>query len=171
MSTSILSLLLSLATGWAFTFNSESLPLLVGMGIVYFIAVSMYYTGLSKIELSTVTILEATGAIHSFLLGIVLLGESFTMMKTLGITLVISAVLIISLSEKKQSFSNYSLVILASIFFYALGAVFDKQLNTFGNPLSYITLSFAIAGISILLVYYKRTKIAVNETFRFKVFW
>lgn len=171
VATSVVSLLLTLATGWSFTFNSASIPLFIGMGVVYFFAVSMYFTGLSKIELSTVTILEATGAIYSLLLGVFLLGESFTATKLLGIALIISAVLIVSLNKEKRSFSKYSLIILAAIFFYALGAVLDKQLNAFGNPLSYLTLSFATAGVSMLLIYSKRTKAAFNGTFKLKEFW
>ena len=171
VATSIVSLLLALATGWAFTFNAVSIPLFIGMGIVYFFAVSMYFTGLSKIELSTVTILESTGAIYSLLLGIFLLGEPFTAMKLLGIALITAAVLIVSFSKEKKSFSKYSWIILAAIFFYALGAVLDKQLNAFGNPLSYLTLSFATAGISMLLIYFKRTKAALSGTFKLKAFW
>lgn len=171
VATCIVSFILALFTGWNFNFNSVSIPLLIGMGTIYFFAVSLYYTGLKKTELSLASILESTGSIYSLILGVLLLHESFVIQKLFGIILIIVAVLIVSIKNKVGSFNKYSWIILISIFFYALGAVFDKKLNTFGNPLSYLTLSFATAGISMLLIYFKRTKKAFNETFRNKNFW
>ncbi len=171
VATCVVSFVLALSTGWNFNFNSVSVPLLIGMGITYFFAVSLYYTGLKKTELSLASILESTGSIYSLILGVLLLHESFAMTKLLGIILIVIAVLIVSVKNKVGSFNKYSWIILISIFFYALGAIFDKKLNTFGNPLSYLTLSFATAGISMLLIYFKRTKKAFKETFRNKNFW
>lgn len=171
VSTCIVSFILALFTGWNFNFNSVSIPLLIGMGTTYFFAVSLYYTGLKKTELSLASILESTGSIYSLILGVLLLHESFVIQKLFGIILIIVAVLIVSIKNKVRSFNKYSWIILISIFFYALGAVFDKTLNTYGNPLSYLTLSFATAGISMLLIYFKRTKKAFKETFRNKNFW
>ena len=171
VATCIVSFILALSTGWNFNFNSVSIPLLIGMGITYFFAVSLYYTGLKKTELSLASILESTGSIYSLILGVLLLHESFAVSKLFGIILIVIAVLIVSVKNKVGSFNKYSWIILISIFFYALGAIFDKKLNTFGNPLSYLTLSFATAGISMLLIYFKRTKKAFKETFRNKNFW
>lgn len=171
VATAIVSLILALSTGWNFIFNPISIPIFIGMGITYFFAVSLYYTGLKKTELSLTAILESTGAIYSLFLGSLLLGESAIASKFVGIFLVIVAILIVSVKNEASNFNRYSWIILFSIFFYALGAIFDKKLNTFGNPLSYLTLSFATAGISMLLVYYKRTKKAFKETFRNKNFW
>ena len=171
LATSIVSFILALSTGWSFNFNSLSIPLLIGMGVTYFFAVSLYYTGLKKTELSLASILEPIGSIYSLILGVVLLHESFVILKLLGIILIVVAVLIVSVKNKVGSFNKYSLIILISIFFYALGAIFDKKLNTFGNPLSYLTLSFATAGLSMLLIYFKRTKEAFKQTFRNKNFW
>lgn len=171
IATATASLILAVLTGWSFSFNSTSIPIFIGMGITYFFAVSFYYTGLKKTELSLTAILESTGAIYSLLLGSLFLGESIVSTKFVGIFLIIIAILIVSVKNKVSKFNKYTWIILFAIFFYALGAVFDKKLNSFGNPLSYLTLSFASAGISMLLVYFKRTKKAFKETFRNKNFW
>lgn len=171
VSTAIFSLLLAIFTGWNFTFDSTSTVLFVGMGITYFFAVSLYYTGLKKTELSLTAILESTGAVYSIALGAILLGESVMTTKIIGVVLIIIAVLVVSVKNKVSKFNKYSWIILFAIFFYALGAIFDKKLNNFGNPLSYLTLSFATAGLSMLSIYYKRTKRAFKETFRNKNFW
>jgi uncharacterized membrane protein len=70
-----------------------------------------------------------------------------------------------------MKFNKFSFIIIASTFFYALGAVFDKRLNAFGNPLSYLTVSFALAGIGMLLVHHKRAIQAFSGSFRNKQFW
>lgn len=171
IATCLVSLVLVSVTGWSFNFNSVSIPLLVGMGITYFCAVSLYYTGLKNTELSLASILESTGSIYSLILGVLLLGESFVLSKLFGIALIVTAVLIVSVKNKIGSFNKYSWIILASIFFYALGAIFDKKLNSFGNPLTYLVLSFGIAGFSMLIIYYKRTQKAFKGTFRNKKFW
>jgi drug/metabolite transporter (DMT)-like permease len=171
LATSGMSLFLALLTGWNFVFNSTSTPLFIGMGITYFFAISCYYTGLKKTELSVVAILDSTGSIYSLILGTLLLNEPLLLNKLIGIAFIVAAVLIVSLKNKGSSFNKYSWILLFSAFFYALGAIFDKKLNTFGNPLSYLTLSFATAGIFMLLINFKRTKIAFKETFRNKNFW
>jgi drug/metabolite transporter (DMT)-like permease len=171
LATSGMSLFLALLTGWNFVFNSASTPLFIGMGITYFFAISCYYTGLKKTELSVAAILDSTGSIYSLILGALLLNEPLLLNKLIGIAFIIAAVLIVSLKNKGSSFNKYSWILLFSAFFYALGAIFDKKLNTFGNPLSYLTLSFATAGIFMFLINFKRTKIAFKETFRNKNFW
>ena len=141
------------------------------MGIVYSLAISFYYTGLKKTELSVVAILDSTGSIYSLILGTLFLNEPLLLSKLIGIALIVAAILIVSFKNRVSSFNKYSWILLFSAFFYALGAIFDKKLNAFGNPLSYLTLSFATAGLSILLINFKRTKKAFNETFKNKNFW
>jgi len=171
LATSVTSLFLALVTEWNFVFNSASTPLFIGMGIIYSFAISFYYTGLKKTELSVAAILDSTGSIYSLILGTLFLNEPLLLSKFIGIAFIVAAILIVSFKNKVSSFNKYSWILLFSAFFYALGAIFDKKLNTFGNPLSYLTLSFATAGISILLINFKRTKKAFKETFKNKNFW
>ncbi len=171
LATCVTSLFLALLTGWNFVFNSTSTPLFIGMGIIYFLASSFYYTGLKKTELSVAAILDSTGSIYSLILGTLLLNEPYFLSKLIGIAFIVAAVLIVTLKNRVTSFNKYSWILLFSAFFYALGAIFDKKLNSFGNPLSYLTLSFATIGISMLLINFKRTKMAFKATFRNKNFW
>ena len=171
LATSVTSLFLALLTGWNFVFNSASTPLFIGMGIIYSFAISFYFTGLKKTELSVAAILDSTSSIYSLILGTLFLNEPLLLSKFIGIAFIVAAILIVSFKNRVSSFNKYSWILLFSAFFYALGAIFDKKLNTFGNPLSYLTLSFATAGISILLINFKRTKIAFKETFKNKNFW
>lgn len=171
LATSVTSLFFALLTGWNFVFNSASIPLFISMGIIYSLAISFYYTGLKKTELSVAAIFDSTGSIYSLVLGTLFLNEPILLNKLIGIVLIVAAILIVSLKNRVSSFNKYSWILLISAFFYALGAIFDKKLNAFGNPLSYLTLSFATAGLSILLINFKRTKKAFMGTFKNKNFW
>jgi len=171
VATAVVSLFLVALTGWSFTFNSTSIPIFIGMVVVYFFAVSLYYMGLKKVDLSLTSILDSAGAIFSLILGTLILRENLDVGKVLGVVLIICSGLVLFLKNKGASFNKFSLIIIISSFFYALGAIFDKKLNSFGNPLSYIVLSFGFAGLSILLIHYKRTIKALKGSFRDKSFW
>ncbi len=138
-------------TGWHFQFTSESLPLVLLVGVVYFFAVSLYFTGLKKTDLSLVSILGSSGAIFSLILGIFVLNERIQIDKVVGVVLIIGAGFVLFYKNIRK-ISRYSLSIIISMFFYALGAILDKRINSYGNPLSYLTVSFASAG----LLYFRR---------------
>lgn len=169
--TGVTAIILSLFIGWKYDFDIKLLPLFLGMGITYFIAVSTYFQSLKKMDLSLVAILFSVGSVFSLILGFVFYKEPISPLKILGVFLIIASVVVASLDKRKLNFNKYSMVVVMSSFFYALGAIFDKKLNSYGNPLSYMGISFGIACASMFVVYYKRTFVAFRETFRRKNFW
>ncbi|OGG08875.1 hypothetical protein A2154_04090 [Candidatus Gottesmanbacteria bacterium RBG_16_43_7] len=171
LTTGIFCLFLSFFLGWNFTFSTESVVLFAGMSITYIVAVSMYFRGLKHIDISRVSILSSLGSIWSLIMGLVILREQMTLMKVIGVLCIGAAGVVVSLKKQKVQLDLYTLLILGATVFYALGAVFDKRLNSYGTPLSYITLSFSFVGIGILLVFANRTKAAFKKTFKMMQFW
>lgn len=169
--TGVTSLVIALLLGWKFSFTVTSCFLFIGMIITYIIAVSLYFTGLKHVDLSLVTIFSALGSIWSLVLGFVLLNEPFTQVKVFGVLLMLLASVVVSLKKWKFSLDKYAWAVIVSSFFYTLGAVFDKSLNNFGNPLSYMSLSFSFVGFSMLLLYYKKTLRAMHAIFSIGSFW
>ncbi len=171
LTTAAFAFIFAMIGGWRFTFTLESTLLYVGMGITYFFAVTFYFIGLKKIDVSLVSIISSLGSIFSLLFGAIFLREATSLGKLIGIGAIIAANAILFINGRISGGIKYILITAASSFFYALGAVFDKTLNTYGNALSYLTLSFLAAGVSMLLVHYKRTIKAYTVSFRNKKFW
>lgn len=161
IATGLVSLPIALLYGFHFQVTQESLLLLVGMAIAYVIGPSLYYIGLQKVDLSETTILDSSGVIWSLILGAILLGEQPTWNKVIGIVFILAAILIIAIKKgNRVHFTKYQILILIAPFFYSLAAVFDNRLLTFSNPISYLSLSFLIAGCCMFLTNIGRLKTA-----------
>ena len=171
LATAIFGFGIALSTGWKFHFDTTSIALSVGMAITYFCAISLYFTGLKKVDLSLASIFGSVGSMFSLILGTILLHESFGLSKLAGITLIIVANCLLFFKSSSTKMNKYVLIIITSTFFYALGAIFDKKLNTYGNAISYLSLSFSFAGIGLLLGHYKRFLQAFSGSFKNKAFW
>ncbi len=171
LATGFFGFVIAVTTGWKFQFDATSIILCVGMAITYFFAVSLYFTGLKKIDLSLSAILASVGSIFSLILGTILLHENMTLSKLGGIILIIAANCLLFYKSKSIKINKYALIIIGSTFFYALGAIFDKRLNSYGNAISYLTLSFMFAGIGLLIGYHRRFVSAFSKSFKSKTFW
>ncbi len=164
-------LILAIVTGWSFALNTNSIWMLLGMVITYSLAVTCYYTGLKRIDLSEETILSSIGAVWSLILGAVILSENLSLPKIAGVLIILSAIFILFWGSSVLRFGKYEKIIIISTIFYAMGAVWDKLLTNFGNPLSYISISFGFTGLFMLSIYYKRTFKALKGTFRLRGYW
>lgn len=155
--TGILSISLVFFSGFRFIVTPLNLGLLALVGIVYTVAASLGYYGLSKIDLSKSVILNSSGLIWALMIGFILFQESLSPIKILALTFVLMAILVVSYRKNVLAgFQKYELMLLASSLFYAFGAALDKQLVTSSNPQSYIVLSFVTAGSFMLLVNRKK---------------
>ncbi|QQS39416.1 EamA family transporter [Candidatus Woesebacteria bacterium] len=169
--TGIICLVLALVTGWSFTFDSKSILMIVLMIGTYTLAVTCYYTGLKRVDLSEETILSSTGAIWSLILGVLIINESFGWSKIVGVLFILIANTILFWGPSILRFGKYEKIILFSTIFYAQGAVWDKLLSGYGNSLSYVAISFGLTGLFMLTFYHKRTIRAVKGTFLLKAYW
>jgi len=171
LTTGLICLGLALTEGFQFQFSMESVKLIAIMAITYLVGVSLYFTGLKEIDLSQETILSSTGSIWGLLLGALFLGEVFSGTKIIGVVLIFIASLVAFWERQVLHIGKYQKIILFSAPFYALGAMWDKQLNSYGSALSYLAISFTLVGIAMLLFYGKRTVTAFKESFRLAEFW
>lgn len=169
----LVALPFALMTGFKFEITPTSLILTGLMLTVYVIGPSLYYLGLKHVDLSELTILDASGVLWSMLFGVVLLQESFTGVKILGVLLILMAVILIGLDTKKLKlrFTRYELMVLFSTIFYTLGASLDNRLINFSNAISYLPISFLGAGILMLLINVPRFKTVGRATFGNKSFY
>ncbi len=175
LSTGVLALIVALIWGFSFVFSPASIILLIIATIIYNIAPIIYYTGLQKVELSESIILESSGVFWAIMAGFILLHEAITPVKFAAALLIFIAILMISnIDFRKWHFSKYELMILASSIIYVLGAMVDKVLLPYSNPISYTAVSFLVAGLTMALIHFKhlyklkRTK-QINKGFILKL--
>lgn len=137
--------------GFNFEFTYYSTGLLLLMGLAYTVAASSYYVGLKGIEISKGIIYESTSVFWSFVLGLLILSEDFSIQKIVGVVLIFSAIFILSYKKsQKINLGKYELLIILSGLFYSFAAVIDKVLLNFSDPITYLAINFLIAGTMML---------------------
>lgn len=155
----LIALVPTLLTGWKFEFNVYTISWLIVVAVAYTIGPSLYYTGLKHTQLSVTTTLDATGAIYAMILGIIVLNESFTITKILGAGLILFAIMLVAGKTKAiKHFNKYEILLLIAPLFYAIGGLADNILIDYSNALTYLTLSFLVAGVTMILVNVPRLK-------------
>ncbi len=163
----LIALIPALLTGWHFEWNLLTISWLGVVAVAYTIGPSLYYMGLKHTNLSVTTTLDATGAIYAVILGVLILGEGFTMTKLVGMGLIMLAVLVVAgKSTAVNQFTKHEILLLIAPLFYAIGSIADNTLIKYSNALSYLTLSFLIAGITMTLVNIPRIKEVGIENLR-----
>jgi drug/metabolite transporter (DMT)-like permease len=169
--TGIVCLVIAVFTGWKFEFTSVSTLMFLAMMMTYIGAVSLYFQGLKRVDLSLAAILLSSGMVWAWILGRLMLDEGITVTKVISGLLILVASGVCFIKKEKIEIGKSEVMLLGASFFYALGAMWDKQLNRFGNPTTYIGLSFFMVGVAVLVVFFKRTMNAMKNTFRMPGFW
>ena len=155
----MLALVPAIISGWKFEWNYTNILWLVVVGITYTIGPSLYYIGLKHTHLSVTTTLDASGAIYALMLGTLVLGELLFWQKVVGAGLILLGIVIVAgKSSALNKLTKHETLLLIAPFFYAIGAIADKTLIESSNALSYLALSFLVAGITMTAVNIPRLK-------------
>jgi drug/metabolite transporter (DMT)-like permease len=108
----------------------------LGMGGVYVLGNSLYFSALAKSQLSEIDLLLRSSSLWTLVIGIVLLGKSTAPRTLAGSALIITSVL--SLARGKHlTFSRPQVLALAAALSFGLGNVVDKALSPFFDVLTY----------------------------------
>jgi len=124
---------------------------ILGMGSVYVLGNSLYFSALKQSQLSEIDLLLRSSSLWTLVIGIVLLGESTAPRTLLGSALIIISVLSLT-RGKRLTFSRPQLLALAAALSFGLGNVVDKALSPFFDVLSYTTLNLLLTGVGMLAV-------------------
>lgn len=122
---------------------------ILGMGSVYVLGNSLYFSALKQSQLSELDLLLRSSSLWTLVIGIVLLGESTAPRTLLGSALIIISVLSLA-RGKRLTFSRPQLLALAAALSFGLGNVVDKALSPFFDVLSYTTLNLLLTGVGML---------------------
>jgi len=158
LSVGLLAVIPALISGFRFIATLENILTLILVGAVYTAGATLFYTGLSKIDMSESAIIDASGGLWAICIGFLVLHEPITIEKLTAIVLIGCGVAIVSFEKgKEKTKGNGRWLVLASTVLYALGAILDKKLTGSSTPISYVACSFLVAGSTMLLVHHRRT--------------
>jgi drug/metabolite transporter (DMT)-like permease len=122
---------------------------LLGMGSVYVLGNSLYFSALAKSQLSEIDLLLRSSSLWTLVIGIALLGESTAPRTLLGSALIITSVLSLA-HGKRLTFNRPQVLALAAALSFGLGNVVDKALSPFFDVLTYTTLNLLLTGVGML---------------------
>ena len=122
------------------------------MGLIYVLGNALYFTSLRAAELSEIDLFLRTSSLWTFLLGIVLLGESAASVTVLGATLIVGSVLLLSNQRGHIRFDRAGLLALGAALAFGAGNVVDKALSPSFDALSYTVINLLLTGFGMLLM-------------------
>lgn len=117
-------------------------------GVIYFIAGTLYYTSYKANSASISIILGSFSAIVSTSLGILFLGEEFSLLKLLGVALVLAGIAYVNYS-KELKFSLPNLYALGGGIAFGIAYTVDKSIvvsNVHPCNVCWITLFYGSIG-------------------------
>lgn len=125
------------------------------------------FAALKKMSVSLYGIMDLSRMVFSVLLGVFVLGESFTLNKWIGVVLVITGLLLVNLKKNTESKGMTAITLTAALmncFFNAVSGTMDKILMGYMNSsqLQFWFMLFTTIIYGIILIV-KKEKISVSS--------
>lgn len=136
-----------------FTFNV--VMVLILMTSLYAVAMWGFFTSMKHVPISEIVFLESATPLWVLSGAVLLLGETFTFYKLLGVSMIILGILIAFRYKGTKRWTKYHTLGLLSGTFYAGAYMTDKYLLHFLPTLFYQVLSFGLPSIA-LLIFFRR---------------
>jgi len=130
-------------------FSSGTLPYFLGSSFAGSFGTIFYLRSFKVSSISYSTILVASSAIFSTILGILFLNESIDLYKFLGILLILTAIVVSNLNNEK--FEKASLWGLAAGIFYGTMYTLDKFIVLEIDPFVYLFWSFLFTSLMLFI--------------------
>ncbi|MBI3486239.1 EamA family transporter [Candidatus Daviesbacteria bacterium] len=129
-------------------------------GILWGIATSLLFKTYQYLDASEATIITTLETVIAILSATLLLREHFSLVNIIGTIIIISAVIFVSYKKGLFKFNQGYLYAFGYSLFAGFGITNDAFLTRNSEPLSYLTIAFALPGIVILIGSFKKIKIA-----------
>lgn len=140
--------------------DNHTIIKLVLIGIIYFIGGTSFYSSYKGNSPSISIILGTISVIFSSLLGTVFLNDKFTLVKVLGISLILSAIIFLNFN-KTEKLNKYNLFAIIGGISFGIAYTIDKSIATVISPFMYLGfMCFSVAIVSFIL----SSKLIIRET-------
>jgi len=128
------------------------------MTILYASGTILLFKALQTTEASKAAILRSSSALWTIVVALVFLGESFNLVKVIGIGLILGGIILVSLRKEAIRFKKGDLYLLGSAFCIGVAFANDTFILRQSDALSYASLAFLLPGLLILAMKPKAIK-------------
>jgi len=120
--------------------------------VLYAAGTLFLFKALQSVEASKTAIITSSGALWTIVVALIFLGESFDLVKILGVILVLGSVVFVSLKREVMRFNKGILYALGSAFCCGVAFANDTFILRQSDVFSYTTLAFLFPGLFILVI-------------------
>lgn len=128
-------------------------PLVLLMAVLYGLANTLLYWGMKHTEISRVSVIMTSVPLWVFLGGVLLLGESFNLLKVAGVALVVSGLFVLAWAGRGFRWTRASTAVLLASFLMSGAFLIDRDISgNFSSPFLYQAFSFSLPVIVMVLL-------------------
>jgi drug/metabolite transporter (DMT)-like permease len=120
--------------------------------VLYAVGTLFLFKALQNIEASESVIITSSRALWTIAVALIFLGESFDLVKTIGVILILGSIVLVSLKREVIRFNKGILYALSSAFCYGVAFANDTFILRQSDALSYATLAFLFPGLFTLAI-------------------
>ena len=168
----VIGSILFLALGWINGFSRHVQTMLFGIGYGISLCISMHtgFKALSIGPMALTSIIASFSLIIPFLFGIILWNESLTLLKFIGIILLLFSIILINIKKETGFSAKWLLYALATLLTNGICSVIQKM-HQINFPTLYRTefMFWALLCVSIILLVTHNTKKNRKEHFEFSL--
>jgi transporter family protein len=120
--------------------------------VLYAAGTLFLFRALQDVEASKTAIITSSRALWTIVVALIFLGESFNLVKTIGVILVLGSVVLVSFKREAVQFNKGIFYALSAAFCYGIAFANDTFILRQSDALSYTTLAFLFPGLLILAI-------------------
>lgn len=161
-----ITLIFALYKGFVFPFPMELWPRILLSAVLYAAGSLCNFYASRHLGAGEMTILTASGALVTILLGVFLLGNSFTVLNGVGTVLILLSILVLYAGERmKMNIGVW--YALGVAFFYGVAVVNDVVIIRAYDPISFVPVMSFLPGLIIAILFFKKLT-HMKKLFRLK---
>lgn len=163
----IITLLFALMKGFSFPFPAELWPRMILSALLYATGSLCNFYASKHLGAGELTILNAGGAVITIILGVLVIGNSFSVQYALGTVLILLSIWVLYAGTRMKFNKGvwYAVGVAVS---YAVAVINDVIIIRTYDPISFIPVMSFMPGFIILLVFHRRLK-KINLFFKYSV--
>jgi drug/metabolite transporter (DMT)-like permease len=150
-----ITLCFALYKGFVFPFPPELWPRMLLSAILYAVGSLSNFYASKHLEAGELTILNASGALVTIVLGVFLIGNTFTVLNALGTVLILLSIFVLYAGEKMKMNVGvwYAIAVTVS---YAVAVVNDVIIIRTYSSTSFVPVMSLMPGIVIAILFYRK---------------
>lgn len=157
----IVALILVFFENISYSTDIKSFLKLIVAAFFYAIGTYTYYTALKLIPVSQFTLFTRSSVLITLIGGVIFFKETLTGLQIIGVFLILTAILLLSINKGKIVLNKGSVLALSTALFFAIATMIDRSVIEQFSSSFYLVLSYSITTLFLLIplpLYLKKSK-------------